>query len=116
VVNAKVFNTVSEIAQSRAMTDFLAQIPDGMIVVVASQDQAAANLGERTVAGLHSIGGQVNPRQDCGRSHAVIGVKGAAAGNGIERWNRASSFSSVGRNPDERTLAAAVSSVIIEKK
>lgn len=116
VVQAKVFDTVGEIAQSRAMTDFIAQIPEGMIVVVASQGQASANLGERTVAGLRSIGGQVDPRQDWDRSHVIVGVKGAAIGNGIEQWNAASAFISVGHSADDRTLAAALSLITIEKQ
>ena len=115
VVDSKVFNTMDDIAQSRLMTDFLSKIPDGMIVAVASQETAAENLGDRTVAGLHSLGGQIDPRQDWGRAYALIGVKGAPSGSAIEQWNDGSSFVSVGHNADERTLAAAVSSITIEK-
>ncbi len=116
VTNSQVFNTMDDIAQSRLMTDFLTQIPEGLIVAVASQEKAAQNLGDRTVAGLHSLGGKVDPRQDWGRAYALIGVKGAAPGSAIEQWKNGSSFVSVGHSADERTLAAAVSSITIEKK
>ena len=116
VVSAKVFNTVDDIAQSRAMTDFLTQIPNGFIVAVASQDEVAANLGDRTVAGLHSLGAQIDMRRSPHRSHALIGVKGAATGSALEQSNAGTAFVSVGHSPDERTLAAAVSSIVIEKR
>ena len=116
VTDSKVFNTMDDIAQSRLMTDYLSKIPNGMIVAVASQETAAENLGDRTVAGLHSLGGKVDPRSDWGRAYALIGVKGAPSGSAIEQWNAGSSFVSVGHSADARTLAAAVSAITIEKK
>lgn len=116
VLTAKVFNTADDIADSRAMTDWLAQIPNGVIVALASQEDASTNLGARTVAGLGSLGGLIDPRQNSTRSHVLIGVKGAAPGSALELSNEGTSFISVGRSADNRTLAAAVSSVVIEKK
>jgi hypothetical protein len=116
IVDARAFNTMDEIAQSRLMTDYLAKIPAGMIVAVASQETAAQNLGDRTVAGLHALGGQADPRQNWGRAYALIGVKGAPSGTALEQWADGSSFVSVGHSADTRTLAAAVSSITIEKK
>ena len=116
VLSAKVFNTADDIAASRAMTDWLAQIPNGTIVLIASQEDASTNLGDRTVAGLRLLGGQIDPRQNPTRSHVLVGVKGAAAGSALEQSNDGTSFVSVGHSPDVRTLAAAVSTVIIEKK
>ncbi|HEX7593989.1 MAG TPA: interleukin-like EMT inducer domain-containing protein, partial [Anaerolineae bacterium] len=116
VVDAQVFNTVDDIAQSRAMTTFIEQIPQGMIVAVASQDAVAANLGDRTVAALRSLGAQIDARTNPSRSHAVIGVKGAPAGSAVEQSNDGASFISVGHSADERTLAAAVSMITIEKR
>ncbi|MCI0475849.1 MAG: hypothetical protein L0Y55_06340, partial [Anaerolineales bacterium] len=49
VIGARRFDTVDDRAESRAMTDFLAQIPAGQIVAIASQGIVAANLGDRTV-------------------------------------------------------------------
>ncbi|HEX7587966.1 MAG TPA: interleukin-like EMT inducer domain-containing protein [Anaerolineae bacterium] len=116
VLNSRVFNTADDIAASRAMTEWLAQIPNGTIVAVASQGDASANLGDRTVAGLGTLGGQIDPRQNPTRSHVLIGVKRAAAGSALEQSNDGTSFVSVGHSPDVRTLAAAVSAVTIEKK
>jgi len=61
------------------------------------------------------LGGQIDPRQNPTRSHVLVGVKGAAAGSALEQSNDGTSFVSVGHSPDVRTLAAAVSTVIIEK-
>ncbi|MEW5718152.1 MAG: interleukin-like EMT inducer domain-containing protein [Chloroflexota bacterium] len=116
VVSAKSFNTADDRAQSRAMTDFLAQAPNGFIVAVAAQEDAGANLGDRTAAMLRAIGGQIDPRENPTRAHALIGVKGATPGAALEQSNEGAAFVSVGHSADERTLAAAVSTVVIEKK
>ncbi len=116
VVSARSFNTADDRAQSRAMTDLLAQVPNGFIVAVAAQENAGANLGDRTAAMLRGIGGQVDPRANPTRAHALIGVKGATPGAALEQSNDGAAFVSVGHNVDERTLAAAVSAVVIERK
>ncbi len=115
-MNSRVFDTQTDRSQSRNLTDLIAEVPDGYIVAVASQEQVAASLGNNTVAALHSIGGQVDIRQNPDRSHAIIGVKGAAPGTAIEQSNEGTSFISVGHVTDERTLAAAVSEITIERK
>lgn len=116
VVNAKTFNTADDRAQSRAMADFIEKIPNGFIVAVASQEEAAANLGDHTVMVLRSIGAQIDIRKNPNGRHAIIGVKGAAPGAALEQSNEGAAFISVGHSPDERTLAVAVSSMTIEKK
>jgi hypothetical protein len=116
VLDAQVFNTADDKAASRAMTDYIAKIPAGVIVAVASQEQVAGNLGDRTVEGLRSLGAQVDARQVPDDSHAIIGVKGAAAGTALEQAIAGTSYISVGHDPDVRSLAAAVTSVTIEKK
>ncbi len=116
VFRTKVFDTVTDRSQSRGLTDFIAEIPKDFIVAVASQGDVAESLGNLTVEGLHSLGGQVDIRQNPGRSHALIGVKGAAPGTALEQSKEGASFISVGRSPDDRTLAAAVSSLTVEKR
>jgi hypothetical protein len=116
VINAKVFNTADDKAASRALTDFIAQIPNGFIVAVASQEEVAGNLGDGAVDALRSIGAQIDARQSPNRSHAIIGAKGALPGSALEQSSEGTSFISVGRSPDERRLAAAVSSITIGKK
>ena len=115
-IGARTFNTADDRAQSRAMTDFLTSIPNGYIVAIAAQEDAGTNLGDRTVAGLQSIGGQIDLRKTPKNSHALIGVKGAAAGTAFEQSNDGTAFIAVGHNADDRTLAAAVSAMTIEKK
>jgi len=116
VVTAKNFNTADDRAQSRAMTEFITNLPNGFIVAVASQEDAGMNLGDRTVAGLQSIGGQIDLRQTPKNSHALIGVKGAMAGTALEQSTDGAVFIAVGHNADDRTLSAAVSVVTIERK
>lgn len=115
VVSARAFDTVADRAESRAMTDFLAQIPAGQIVVIASQGEVAANLGDRTVEQLRTLGAQIDLRQTAQRAHVIIGVKGARAGSALEQADDAAALIAVGRSLDTRALAAAVSAVTIEK-
>ncbi len=115
VVSARAFDTVDDRAESRALTDFLAQIPAGQIVVIASQDEAAANLGDRTVEQMRTLGAQTDLRQTAQRAHVIIGVKGAPAGSALEQTGAASAMIAVGRSLDTRALAAAVSAITIEK-
>ncbi|MBI5303605.1 MAG: hypothetical protein HY868_15830 [Chloroflexi bacterium] len=116
VDDARAFDTINDRVGSRAFTDFIAQIPNGQIVAVVSQDAVAANLGDRAAAAFQLIGGQVDIRANPTRTHALIGVKGAPPGSALEQSQDGASFVSVGRNPDTRTLAAAVSVMVIEKK
>lgn len=115
-INSRFFNTADDRAQSRAMTDFLAQIPDGQIVAVAAQENAGTQLGDRTVALLQSIGAQIDLRRNPRHAHAIIGVKGALPGTALEQSADDGVFISIGRNADDRTLAAAVSVITIEQR
>lgn len=115
IVSARAFDTVADRAESRAMTDFLARIPAGQIVIVAAQGEVAANLGDRTVEQLRTLGAQIDMRQTGQRAHVIIGVKGARAGSALEQAGEAVAMLAVGRSLDTRTLAAAVSMVTIEK-
>jgi hypothetical protein len=98
------------------MTDFLAQVPNGFVVAVAAQENAGTNLGDRTVAALKSLGGQVDLRANPTRAHALIGVKGAMPGAALEQSADGAGFVSVGRSADVRTLAAAVSAITLAPK
>lgn len=117
VIAAKAYNTMEDRAHSRAMTDFLAQIPNGMIVAVAAQEQAGANLGERTVAGLQALGARIDLRAQPGNTHAFIGVKGAARGTAVEQARGdGAAFVFVGHAPEDTARAAAVTTIRIEKR
>jgi hypothetical protein len=96
-----------------ALADFIGEVPDGRIVVVALQGDGAALLTENAVEAFSQIGGQVDPRGTTGWSHAIIGVKGAEPGTALEvagpdnGWLRAA--------PDRRTLAIAVDLILWER-
>ncbi len=115
VISSQAFNTADSRDDSRALTAFIERIPSGAIVAIASQEGAAVNLGDRAVGALQSLGANVDPRAQMSYAHALIGVQGAAKGTAIESLDRAA-FAWVGRNPDERTLAAGVSQITIEKR
>ena len=114
VLDARAFDTISDRVGSRAFTDFIAQIPAGHIVAIASQDAVAANLGDRAAASFQLIGGNIDIRQNPSRTHTLIGVQGAQPGSAIEQSQENSSLVWVGPSQDARTLAAAVSVVVVE--
>ncbi len=116
LIESRAFDTVDDRVGSRALTAFIEKIPDGLIVVVAAQGDAAINLGDRAANAFKLLGGALDPRAQPSNSYALIGVKGAAPGAAIEAFEERAAFAWVGRNPDERTLAAAVSMITIEKK
>lgn len=116
IADARVFNTGDEVAASRSLADFISKIPNGSIVAVASQEEMVGNLDDAAIAALRSIGAQVDMRKTPNRRHALIGVKGAPSGSALEQSNEGSSFIWVGHVPDDRTLAAAVNVVTVEKK
>lgn len=116
LISVRAFDTVNDRAESRAFTDFIAQIPNGHIVAIASQDAVAANLGDRAALAFREIGGQIDIRQEPTRTHALVGVKGAVPGTALEQSQDGASFIWVGPSQDTRSLAAAVSGIVIEKK
>ncbi len=116
VTAAQSFNTADSRDDSRALTAYIEKIPNGHIVALASQEGAAVNLGDRAAQAFQSLGGSADPRQQLSFSYALIGVKGAQPGAAIESFKPGAAIAWVGRNPDERTLAAAVSMMIIERQ
>ncbi|MCI0474974.1 MAG: hypothetical protein L0Y55_01890, partial [Anaerolineales bacterium] len=75
----------------------------------------AANLGDRTVEQLRTLGAQIDVRQTAQSAHVIVGVKGAAAGSALEQAGTEFASVAVGRGQDTRTLAAAVSALTIER-
>jgi hypothetical protein len=71
-------------------------------------------LNEAAVSALHSIGGQADPRNSSGWSHAIIGVKGATPGTALEAAGPETGWLRV--EPDRRTLAVALDSVVWEQE
>ncbi len=78
------FDTFSAEEQSARLADFIAGIPDGRIVAVAVEDEASLHLTEQAVQALGEIGAAEDLRNRFRWEHAVIGVKGATAGEAVE--------------------------------
>jgi hypothetical protein len=114
VVSQAGFDTFANEFESQALADFIAEIPDGHIVAVAVRDDGAASLTEAAVQALSSLGAGMDLRGTEHLSHAIIGVKGAAAGTALEASGEGNSYLHVGRNPDDRTLSVAVDYVNLE--
>jgi hypothetical protein len=99
--------------QASALAAFIEAIPRGRIVAVAMQGDGAARLTPEAVAAFRAIGGQADPRANSGWSHAIVGVKGAAPGTGLEAAGPDNGWLRLA--PDRRTLAAAVQTILWER-
>jgi hypothetical protein len=100
-------------AEASALVDFVADVAEGQIVVIALQGEGTAYLSDGVLGAFFSIGGQVDLRGTSGWSHAIIGVKGAAAGTALEAVGPENGWLRVA--PDIRTLAIAVDTILWER-
>jgi Interleukin-like EMT inducer len=78
------FDTFASAAECRRMAGFIESLPSGTIVVAAARDEASGQLEETAVRALRSVGAREDLRGHLWVSHAVIGVKGAGAGEAVE--------------------------------
>jgi hypothetical protein len=99
----------TSIAESRALTDFISRLPDGVIIAGAVQEEAGTILGDRAAAAIKSLGLQTDLRGTSGRTHAFIAVKGREGG--LEASGEEASLVSVGHSIDDRLLGVAVDSM-----
>jgi hypothetical protein len=116
VVQVRNFDTGGSIVESRALTDFIGKLPNGVIVAGATQENAGANLGERAEASLKSLGLEIDLRANPDYTHVFVGVKGATPGSAAEVGGADDSVISIGRVADDRLLGFAVDWVRIEIK
>lgn len=101
------FDTAANEFEAQALSTYIAQIPAGQLVIVSSQGlDAAAFLNDDFAALGGTEGIPAVP-------YSLIGVKGAAPGNGMEISGEA--YLRLGRNPDTRSLAVAVDWLEIQK-
>ena len=108
VIEKRGFDTWANEYEAQALAAFLEEIEPGQIVVVAAQGEADRHLTDEAVAALRSLGMAGDPRENPGRAHALIGVKGASPATALEKREEGSAYLRVGRVPDRRTLAVAV--------
>ncbi len=107
VLQMRGFDTAANTYESDALASYLASIPAGRIVAVATKGDAAANLTPAAIAALAGLGSRVqSPADLAGSSHALIGVQGAAPGTAAEEIKPGDAFVRVAG--DFRTLAAAL--------
>ncbi len=99
ILAKKGFDTAANQYEDAALHEFLAQIPDGQIVLVSSK---GAEAGAFLSGGFEMLGGSAGVPV---MPYSLIGVKGAAVGTAAESPD---GYLRLGRNPDDRSLAVAV--------
>ncbi len=108
------FDTFANEYESQHMADFIATLPDGVIVLVATKGDAARHLTDAAVEALRSLGAQEDLREHPGAYHALVGVKGARPGTAEEVVDTPSAYIRLGGYPDFRSLGIAVDRVALE--
>ncbi len=100
------FDTAANSFEADALAAYLNAIPAGRIVAIATKGAATANLTSAALTALQGVGSKAAALSDLqGQSHALVGVKGAAAGSASEVIS-SDAYLFVGG--DFRTLSAAV--------
>ena len=113
VVESQGFDTAANEFESEKLAAFIAAIPPGAPVLVATRGDAAAFLTEDTIQALASLGADVTIEGLRGNYLALAGVKGAAAGSAAQSIEPGEAFLRISLNRDRRTLAGAVGIVEI---
>jgi hypothetical protein len=114
LVDVQGFDTAANEFEAAALTQFIAQISGGHIVIVATQGpEATAFFDPETTTALHSLGlstAELTP------PFSAIGVKGATPGTALQvsGSNEPTAYLRLGAVPDTRNLAAAVDKVTIK--
>ncbi len=113
VVAIRGFDTAANEFEAAALTEFIAGIPAGQIVVVATQGlEATAFFQAETRLALQSLGLSTDTLMP---PFSAIGVKGAPPGTALQTTSngRGTAYLRLGASPDTRPLAAAVDRMII---
>ena len=113
VLDSVGFDTAANSFESEKLTAFIAGIPNGAPVLVASRGDAAAFLTEDGIAALNSLGGDVTLENLRGNYLSLAGVKGAAPSSAAQVIDPIEAFLRISLNRDRRTLAGAVGVVEI---
>ncbi|MCC7358991.1 MAG: hypothetical protein IT317_05915, partial [Anaerolineales bacterium] len=102
------FDTWANEFEAAALADYLAAIPDGRIVVAATYDAGGRFLTDAARQAMGRLGADVSQLPGETGAHAFIGIQGAPPGSALEAHGADDATLRLGRNPDRRTLAAAV--------
>jgi hypothetical protein len=107
VLDMQGFDTSADSHEADALAAYLAAIPPGRIIVVATKQDATAHINDAVIAALRGMGSRVRSSADlAGQAQALVGVKGSPPGSAAEVIAPADAFLRVAG--DFRTLAAAV--------
>ncbi|MBP7964235.1 MAG: hypothetical protein KA003_19790 [Caldilineaceae bacterium] len=109
------FDTTANAFESESLAAFVADIPPGTPVIVASRGNATAFLSADGVTALRTLGADVSAERLAGQFFAIVGVKDAAPGSAAQVIDPADAFLRVSLNRDRRTLAGAVDWVEVGK-
>ena len=100
------FDTTANEFERDKLHQFMAEVPDGKIVIVALKGPATNYLNLDTVAALKTLGATTGPT-DHAVSYALIGAKGAAEGSALEQESKSESVE-LQFLPDDRPLSSAI--------
>ncbi len=107
VLDAQGFDSAANSYEADRLAQYLAALPPGRVVVLATKGDASAHLTPAAIAALRGVGSRVASTGDlAGQAHALVGIQGAAPGSAEEVIAPASAFLRI--SGDFRTLAAAV--------
>ncbi len=112
MLEARGFDTAANEFEAAALSQFIAQIPAGQIVILATQGlDATAFFKPDTLAALQSLG--LSP--EISPPFSAIGLKGAPSGTALQTTSsdEGTAYLRLGAVPDNRNLAAAVDMVMI---
>lgn len=109
------FDTAANTFEAAALSQFIAEIAPGQIVLLATQGlDAAAFFSEDTLTSLQSLG---LSGDNLSAPFVAIGVKGAPIGTALQAAgsDAETAYLRLGPSPDTRNLAAAVDKVTISR-
>ncbi|MEZ4714446.1 MAG: interleukin-like EMT inducer domain-containing protein [Caldilineaceae bacterium] len=108
VVEQAGFDTTANAFESQKLAEFVGDLPDGQIALIASYGEAWAHLTPEAVQSLQHLGIALTLEQVQSHYFAAVGVAGAAPGSAALVLDGAEAFLRISLNNDRRTLAAAV--------
>jgi hypothetical protein len=107
----KGFDTAANEFEAEALAEFVANIPEDQIVVVATQGPDATRfLTPAAQSALATIGAN---SQGVNAPLSIIGVKGADSGEAVQASGEGTAYLRLGASPDTRDLTAAVDTISI---
>ncbi|MCC6453692.1 MAG: hypothetical protein IT328_01990 [Caldilineaceae bacterium] len=109
------FDTTANSHESDALANYLAALPAGQMILVASYGDAWSHLTAEAVTQLQGFGIEVTLEAMEGNYLAAVGVQGAAPGSGAWVLHESNAFLRISLVRDRRTLAAAVDWVKVEQ-